>query len=85
MMLLLNFATAIGSRTVVVELGDAESARAILCAHQALGGYAALVEEVPRLSMQDHLAKHRRKQARAAIKAVEAVPNVAPFKRKAKQ
>lgn len=79
--LLLHYRTTLGSRTVVAEIGDEATAQAVRAAHQALGEACALVEEMPRLSMADHLAKHRKKVARAKLRVIQAAPNVTPLRR----
>ena len=63
-------------------VSDAATAQAVRSAHEGLGEAAALVEEMPRVSLADHLVKHRKRQARAVLKAVEAVPNVSPMRRR---
>lgn len=82
---LLHFTTALGPRTVVVEIGDDQTARAIVNAHLASGEQASLMDEMPRLSMKDHMAKHKRAKARAAkLTVVPRADNVTPL-RKAKK
>lgn len=77
---LLRYRTTIGSRTIIAELGDADTARAIVNAHLALGEYGELVEEMPRISMKAHMASHKRK--RAKLKLVSVLPeNVTPIKK----
>ena len=84
MKILLHYKTTLGPRTIVAEVGDVQTAWAVTSAHQALGEQAALVEEMPRISMQDHLAKHKRRKARPALKVIEIAPNVVGIKRRAK-
>jgi hypothetical protein len=85
MKILLRFATAIGPRTIVAEIGDRETAQAIVNSHVAANFAATepaahLVDEMPRLSLKAHMAKHKR----ARVKVVSALPaNVTPM-RKAK-
>jgi len=75
MKVLLRFSTAIGPRTVVVEIGDRDSAQAIVNAHLASEQLAHLVEEMPRISMKDHMAKHKRAKARSKIKVASVTPD----------
>lgn len=78
---LLHFRTDLGPRTVVAEIGDAVSARAIVNAHLALGEQASLVEQMPRLSMAEHLARHAKKRQRTALKLASVLPaNVTPIR-----
>lgn len=79
---LLHFRTALGPRTIVAEIGDAETARAIVNAQLANGEQASLVEEMPRISMKQHMASHKRK--RAKIKLVSSTPSNVLSIRKAK-
>lgn len=81
MKLLLRYHTAIGPRTIIAEIGDEATAQAIRAAHQASGEDAALVEEMPRLSLQDHMVRHRRRVERAALKLIASDPKVTPIKR----
>lgn len=80
--LLLHYRTTLGPRTIIAEIGDNATARAVLNAHQGFGEQAALVEEVPRHSLSEHLARHKRKQAKAALRALPA--NVTVLDRKAR-
>lgn len=82
MKVLLHFATAIGPRTIVSEVGDAMTAQAIVNAHLALGEMASIVEEMPRLSLKDHMAKHKRAKGRASKLTVITTPsNVTPLRK----
>ncbi len=78
--LTLRFQTNIGPRVGVLEVSDEAAAIAILNAHLAGGSEGALCPEMPRLSMKDHIAQHKRKQKRARSKAVPA-PNVLPLRK----
>ncbi len=82
MKLILNYRTALGPRTIIAEVADLSTAHAVRSAHQALGEDASLVEEMPRLSMAEHLAKHKKRNVRAKIKLIEAFPNVTTLKRR---
>lgn len=79
---LLHFCTEIGPRTVVAEISDAATARAVVNAHLAVGELASLVEEMPRLSVKDLVAKRKRVMARD-IKMVS-IPalNVTPIRKR---
>lgn len=82
MKVLLYFATALGQRTIVAEIGDAATARAVVNAHLALGENAAVVEEMPRTSLRDHMAKHKKAMTKAArAKPTELPSNVTPLKK----
>lgn len=74
MKLLLHYVTAIGPRTIIAEVADTESAQAVCNAHLALGENAALVEEMPRLSMKGQMAKLKR--AHAKLKVITRPDNV---------
>jgi hypothetical protein len=80
MRLMLNFVTALGGRTVIAEVADAETAWAIANAHMATGGNASLLEEIPRQSLKDHMAKNRR--PRRKLKVIARPENVFSIKRK---
>jgi hypothetical protein len=81
---LLHFRTELGPRTIIAEIGDASTARAIVNAHLANGEGAALVEEMPRTSLKDHMTKHKKALAKAAkLTVVPRADNVHPL-RKAK-
>jgi len=80
---LLHFRTDLGPRTIVAEIGDYETARAVVNAHLASGEQASLCDEMPRLSMKDHLARHNRAKAKAALRVITADPKVTSI-RKAK-
>ncbi len=56
---LLHFMTAIGPRTIVAEVGDQATAQAVVNAHIAEGNLACLVEEMPRISLKDHMASRK--------------------------
>ncbi len=77
---LFHWRTALGPRTVIVEISDPETAQAVINAHLALGENASRCSEMPRLSLSDHIAQHKRKQKRARSKAVPA-PNVLPLRK----
>jgi hypothetical protein len=72
---LLHFATALGARTVVAEIGDVDTAQAVVNAHMASGGRASLVEEMPRVSLKDHMTKHKRAMAKTKVKVVSVTPS----------
>lgn len=77
---ILRYRTALGARSIIAELGDADTARAIVNAHLALGEYGELVEEMPRMSLKQHMASHKRK--RAKIKLVSTLAdNVTPLRK----
>lgn len=83
--LLLRFTTNMGPRTIVSEITDDLAARAALNSHLALGEYGELVDESPRMSLRDHMAKHRRAMARSKIKVVSTRPsNVTPLRKGAR-
>lgn len=85
MKLLLCFRTELGPRTVVAEIGDRATAQAIVNAQLALGEGASLVDEMPRLSVKAHMAKHKRAMAKAAREPTTVAPgNVTPIKQRRK-
>lgn len=80
--LLLHYQTSLGPRTIIAEVADRDSAQAVCNAHLALGERASLVEEMPRLSIKDHMAKHKRTQARAKkLTVIEQPSNVTPIRK----
>jgi hypothetical protein len=79
---LLHFMTELGPRTLVVEIGDAATARAVVNTHLAAGSQASVVEEMPRMSLKGHMAKHRRAKARAVKVKLPAASNVTPMKKR---
>lgn len=81
MKLLLRYGTTIGPRTVIAEIADRETAQAVRAAHQAAGEEAELVEEMPRISMKDHLIRHRKQIARASKLKTRILTNIIPIKR----
>ena len=81
MKLLLRYHTALGPRTIISEVTDEATAQAVRAAHEALGETASLVEEMPRLSMQAHMNRHRKQQKRAALRLIASDPKVTPLKR----
>jgi hypothetical protein len=82
MKILLHFMTAIGPRTIVVEIGDRATAQAVVNAHLGLGELASMVEEMPRLSLKDHMAKHKRAKGRAEkLKVITTPSNVTPLRK----
>lgn len=68
MRILLAFRTALGSRVVVAEGGDPETARAIAEAHRSLGLDAHTLEDQGRFDMKAYLK-------RVKIRAVKAARN----------
>lgn len=82
MMVLLRFATNLGPRTIVVEMSDRAAAQAAVNAHLAASEpcspecpSAVLVEETPRLSVKDFMARHKRAMAKAAKLTVISTPS----------
>lgn len=71
MKVLLHYSTELGGCTVVVEIADAERAKAIMRAHQHLGELAHVAEEVPRHSLKEHLRKHKQNQQLQAARAAK--------------
>jgi hypothetical protein len=67
MKLLLHYQTELGGVTVVVDQQDEARARAVMRAHQALGETAAIVDTVPRCSVKEHMAKHKRRANKAKV------------------
>jgi hypothetical protein len=72
---LLHFTTTIGPRTVVAEIGDQVTAQAVINAHLASGELAQLVAEMPRLSLKDHMTKHKRAMAKGMVKIASVTPD----------
>lgn len=82
MMLQLHFRTELGARTVVVEIGDSATARAIANAHLALGEMASVTEETSRISLKAHMAAHKKRAAKAAkLVVVPRAVNVTPLRK----
>ena len=88
MKLTLRFNTTIGPRVGVLEVSDEITASAILNAHLGQNGEAddevpcgAIRMEVPRLSLRDHLSRHKRRQERAGLALVQADPKVTRLRR----
>jgi hypothetical protein len=55
---------------------------AVVNAHLGLGELASLVEEMPRLSLKDHMAKHKRAKGRAEkLKVISTPSNVTPLRK----
>lgn len=88
---LFRFSTVLGPRTLIAEIGDRATAQAVVNAHLALVDSemldcpsASLVEEMPRLSIKTHMAKHKRTKAKAARQAavVATSANVTPIRKR---
>ena len=66
MKVMMRYDTDLGPRTVVVEVGEPETARAIAESHRFLCGTehaespeAFCLEEVPRASLKSHMQRHK--------------------------
>lgn len=81
MKVLLSYRTAIGTRTIVAEGGDLETARAIAEAHRTLGQDAYTMEDQGRYDLRAHLKRHKAKLAKAALKG-ENIVQLQPRKEK---
>ena len=66
MRVLLAFQTALGSRTLIAEGGDPDSARGIAEAHRAQGFNAHVMEDEGRYDMRAHLKRNKLKLVKAA-------------------
>lgn len=84
MKLLLRYRTSLGPRTVIAEIADEATAWAVQCAHAALGEESALVEEMPRISLSDHIAAHAKRRDKAALRLIASDPKVAQIGKRKK-
>lgn len=89
MKLTLRFQTNIGPRVGVLEVSDEITAKAILNSHLGQNGEpddeipcGALRDEMPRLSLSNHLAKHRKSREKAALKIIASDPKIAAFRKR---
>lgn len=71
MKIALRFLTAIGPRTVIADTPDAVSAKAIVNAHLASGGYAEFCDPTSNLTVKQILARRKPKKR---IKPTNVIP-----------
>ncbi len=82
MKILIQWNTALGSRVVVAEGGDPETARAIAEAHRALGLSATVLDEQGRFDIRAHFRKLAALKARNKLRVITRDPKVTQLKRR---